>query len=238
MNCRMLVGIGKLPVAQLLDSFQLMAQNKYEKHEHWGDPNYVHGDGWGIVVKSLGKFECYKKDIACWKDPIFADFYKIDTDFMMLHARKASPGIPISYEFTHPFEEDGWYFCHNGTIYDEDFQTKGKSDAQQLFALILDNMKTCKNTVEAIRTTVKSIREYSALNFILAKDDQVYVLNMYGKHGEKSPNYYTMKYLKREEYTLVSSESLQNFLNNWKKMKNCTLLKLNIINRRIQVFNV
>jgi glutamine amidotransferase len=234
----MLVGVGKLPVAQLLDSFQLMAQNKNEKHEHWGDPNYVHGDGWGIVVRSLGKLECYKKDIACWKDPIFADFYKIDTDFILLHARKASPGIPKSYEFTHPFEEDGWYFCHNGTIYDHDFRTEGKSDAQQLFARILHNMKTCKDAVEAIRTTVKSIREYSALNFILAKEDQVYVLNMYGKRGEEASEYYTMKYLQGEEYTLVSSESLENFGNNWEKMKNSTLLKLNISGLRIQIFNV
>jgi glutamine amidotransferase len=234
----MLVGIGKMPMAQLLDSFQLMAQNKNEKHEHWGDPNYVHGDGWGIVVKRLGRFECYKKEIACWKDPIFADFYKIDTDFILLHARKASPGIPKSYEFTHPFEEDGWYFCHNGTIYDREFRTEGKSDAQQLFARILRHMKTCKDATKAIRITVKSITEYSALNFILAKKDQVYVLNMYGKHGEKSPNYYTMKYLQKEEYTLVSSESLQNFPNNWKKMKNRTLLKLNIIDRRVQVFNL
>jgi glutamine amidotransferase len=213
-----------------------MAQNKNEKHEHWGDPNYVHGDGWGIVIKRLGKFELYKRDIACWKDPRFADFHRIDADFVMLHARKASPGIPIGYEFTHPFEENDWYFCHNGTIYD--FQTTEKSDAQQLFALILHNMKTCKNAVEAIRTTVKSIREYSALNFILAKDDRVYVLNMYGKYGERSPEYYTMKYLLNEKYILVSSESLQKFDDKWEKMKNCTILKLNIPNRRIQIFDI
>jgi predicted glutamine amidotransferase len=99
-------------------------------------------------------------------------------------------------------------------------------------------MKTCKDAVEAIRTTVKSIREYSALNFILAKEDQVYVLNMYGKRGEEASEYYTMKYLQGEEYTLVSSESLENFGNNWEKMKNSTLLKLNISGLRIQIFNV
>jgi predicted glutamine amidotransferase len=234
----MLVGVGKLPVAKLLDSFQLMAQNKNEKHEHWGDPNYVHGDGWGIVVKSLGKLECYKKDTACWKDPIFAEFCKVNTDFIMLHARKASRKKWSGYEFTHPFDEDGWYFCHNGTIYNHDFRTEGKSDAQQLFTRILHNMKTCKDAIEAIRTTVSPIREYSALNFILAKEDQVYVLNMYGKDGEKTPNYYTMRYLQREEYTLVSSETLENFGNDWEKMKNRTLLKLNIRDRGIQFFNI
>jgi len=93
------------------------------------------------MIKRFGKFECYKKDIACWNDPRFADFYKVKTDFVLLHARKVSPGIPKSYEFTHPFEEDGWYFCHNGTIYDHDFRTEEKIDAQQLFARILFRLK-------------------------------------------------------------------------------------------------
>lgn len=107
----------------------------------------MHGDGWGIVVKRSGGFECYKNDVACWEDPKFADFYKIDTDFIMLYARKATPWIPGSCEYTHPFEMDGWYFCHNGTILTR-LSYRGKSDAQQLFALILQNMKTSKDIVE------------------------------------------------------------------------------------------
>ena len=40
MSCRMLIGIGKLPFAMILDNFKLMAQNNNEKHEYYGISNY------------------------------------------------------------------------------------------------------------------------------------------------------------------------------------------------------
>lgn len=232
----MLVGAGQLPTAQLLDDFRLMAQNKNERHERWRDPNFVHRDGWGMVIGKYGRLECYKKAVACWADPRFNDYYNADVDFVMLHARKASPDIPISYEFTHPFEKDGWYFCHNGTIYD--FVRKEKSDAQRLFMVLLHNMKQCPNVIEVIRNTVKSIKKYSALNFILAKNDKAYVLNMYGKYGQECPQYYTMKYLKEENYAIVSSERLQSFDGEWEEMENETILVLNVSDYKFETFKV
>jgi len=232
----MLVGIGKLPLARLLDDFKLMAQNKNERHEHWGDPNHIQRDGWGIVTGRSGKFECYKNAVPCWTDPRFVDFYEVDPDFIMLHARKASPGIPVEYEFTHPFEEDGWYFCHNGTIHD--FKAEEKMDAQQLFALILENIKQCENVTEAIRTTVESLKEYSALNFILFKDDHVYVLNMYGKCGKETPNYFTIRYSQANDYIVICSERLQSFDKQWKEMQNATLLTLTIPERKVEICDI
>jgi glutamine amidotransferase len=232
----MLIGIGKLPFAMILDNFKLMAQNNNEKHEYYGISNHVHKDGWGIVVRRSGKFECYKKEVACWKDPKFSEFYNLESDIIMLHARKASPGIPISYAFTHPFEQNGWYFCHNGTIYD--YKIEEKSDAQQLFDQILYNMKRFPRPEEAIRTTVNSLKDYSALNFILLRDDAAYVLCMYGKRGQNKREYYTMKYLQEKEYIIVSSETLQGFKGEWKKMENCTLLAIDIPNRSLKFFRI
>lgn len=236
MACRMLVGMGKLPVARLLDGFKLMARNENERHEYGDRPDRVHGDGWGIVTGRSGELKSYKNAVACWRDPRFADFYGADLDFIMLHARKASPGIPVEYEFTHPYEEDGWYFCHNGTI--RDLKVEGRSDTQQLFALILHNTKQCKNITEAIRTTVESLREYSALNFMLLRDDHVYILNLYGKLGEKTPNYFTMKYSQANDYTVVCSERLPNSAGEWKEMENGTLLTLTIPDGKIEICDI
>ena len=236
MNCRMLIGVGKLPFAEILENFKLMAQNRNEKHEYYGDSNFVHKDGWGIVVRRSGRLECYKKEVACWEDPKFSEFYNIDSDVIMLHARKASPGIPISYAFTHPFKQNGWYFCHNGTIYD--YRIKEKSDAQQLFDQILYNMKSFPRPEEAIRTTVNSLKDYSALNFILLRDDIAYVLCMYGNRGKSTPEYYTMKYLQEKDYIIVSSEILQSFKGEWKKMENFTLLEISIPNRALKIFRM
>jgi len=236
MACRMLVAIGKLPLGRLLGDFKLVAQNQNERHEHRDDPDHIQGDGWGMVTGKAGGFECYKNVMPCWTDPRFIDLHKADLDFIMLHARKASPGMAVKYEFTHPFEEDGWRFCHNGTIHD--FEVKERSDAQQLFALILENARQCPNTTEAIRRTVKSLKDYSALNFMLFKDDRVYVLNMYGGRGEKTPNYFTIKYLQADDYTVISSERLPSCGTEWQEMRNATLLTLAIPDRQIEICKI
>ena len=236
MACRMLVGIGKLPLAGLLDDFKLMAQNTNERHEHSDDPGHIQGDGWGIVTGRSGEFECYKNAVPCWRDPKFADLYRLDLDFIMLHARKASPGMAVKYEFTHPFQEDGWYFCHNGTIHD--FNVERRSDAQQLFTLVLENMKQCQDVAEAIRTTARSLKEYSALNFILFKTDRLYVLNMRGKRGEQTPHYFAMKYVQADDYVVISSERLQSCGREWKQMQNATLLTLTMPDGRMEIRDI
>ena len=236
MACRMLIGTGKLPLASLLDNFTLMAQNNNERHEHWGDPDYLQRDGWGVVTGKAERYEYYKNPVPCWKDPKFLDLYRLDLDFIMLHARKASPGTAVEYEFTHPFQEGGWYFCYNGTVYKLGTQERG--DAQQLFSLILQELAQCQNITRAITKTVKSLTDYSALNFMMANGECIYVLNMYGKRGEETPDYFTLRYLQADGYTVVASERLPGCGKEWKKMSNGTLLILTIPDRKIEICRV
>lgn len=233
MACRMLIATGKLPLIRLLDDFTLMAQNSNQKHEHWGDPDYLQRDGWGVVTGKAGRYEYYKNPVPCWEDPKLPDLYRLDLDFIMLHARKASPGMAVEYGFTHPFREDGWYFCYNGTVYNMETQERG--DAQQLFGLVLQNLAQCQNVTEAIRTTVRSLTDYSALNFMMANGDWIYVLNMYGKRGEETPDYFTIRYLQADDYTVVASERLPGCGKEWKNMSNETVLTLTIPDRKIEI---
>lgn len=71
----MLVATGQFSIQNILSSFQLMALNRNEKHElNRNNCDFVHSDGWGIVLGKSGKIEeFYKKDIACWKDPKFLE---------------------------------------------------------------------------------------------------------------------------------------------------------------------
>lgn len=85
----MLVTAGKLSMPKVLDDFKLVAMNKNEKHEkNMNDPNFTHSDGWGIVVGKSGRLEFYKKAVACWKDSKYHEYYGMDADFLVLHARK------------------------------------------------------------------------------------------------------------------------------------------------------
>jgi len=207
-----------------------MAQNKNETHErNENDPNFVDADGWGIVTGRSGKVdELYKKDIACWNDPRFLDQYNGNADSVILHARKASSG-KIDCSFTHPFEREGWYFCHNGTITQP--PAGEKSDSEQFFALLLSNIKQHDNVKDAIKNAINQVKEFTALNFILANNKKAYVLVKYHQSSE----YYIMKYLQIENCVIVSSEALPNFKGEWVKIENSSLVVLDIINRHIEL---
>jgi len=233
MACRILVAMGDLPRAAVLEGFLSMARNRNEEHEYRGRWDHVHGDGWGVVTGRSGRFTCYRSTSACREDPAFDGLYGTEMDFMMLHARRASPGIAVRHEFTHPFQHDGWYFCHNGMVYD--FATGETSDSQQLFRSILDNLSRSGEMVEAVKATVSGLKYYSALNFIMLGSDHAYVLNMYGERGETTPKYYTMKYLQTEAYTIVSSERLPGLDHGWQELENGSLLTLALRDRSLDV---
>jgi len=229
MVCRMVIAVGEFRADHLLDGFRLMATNRNEKHEHnKNDTGFIHGDGWGIVCGKSGKLELYKKEVACWNDPNFHHYYNVDMDFAILHARRASPRTSIEYSFTHPFEKNGWYFCHNGTI--NDFRSKERSDSEQFFSIILDSLRQHGDAKGAIKKTVNQIEKYTALNFILSGKKKAYVLVKYGER----PEYYTMKYFQNEKCAVVSSEVFPTFKAEWRKIAYNTILEMDIISRQIE----
>lgn len=233
MTCRMLVAAGQLPMPKILDDFRLVAMNRNEKHElNVKDPNFIHSDGWGIVIGKSGKLDFYKKTVACWEDPKYLEYYDVDADFLLLHARKASPGASVNDAFTHPFKRGGWFFCHNGTV--KDFVKPDMSDSETFFKLLLDKIKE-KNTIpEAIEDAIRQLKKYTALNFILANRRRAYVLN---KWVLNYPKYYTMKYLGEEDFAIVSSERLESF-EGLKPMGNNVLTELNVPTHRIKVLQI
>lgn len=207
----------------LLDDFKLVVLSRTdEKHElNKENCNFTHGDGWGIIIGRSGRIEeLYKKDIACWKDPRFLEYYNIDADFVVLHARRASRGSPINCSYTHPFEREGWYFCHNGTITEP--PAEEKRDSEQFLVSLVSSIKDHNHVKDAIENTVSRIKEYTALNFILASNNKAFILVKY----RKWPKYYTMKYLEKRDYVIVSSEVLPQFNGKWERMTNGTILEL------------
>ena len=234
MDCRMLIAVGQFPIAQLLDDFKLIALNRNEKHElNRNNCNFIHDDGWGIVLGNSGKLkELYKKDVPCWKDPRFLKYYNAKVDFLIVHARRASDKKFVNLSYTHPFEREGWYFCHNGTVVDP--PSKQKRDSEQFFSLILSNIKQQENIKQAIEDTSGQIIDYTALNFILANNASAYVLVRH----KRNPDYYTMKSLENEDHVIISSEVLPNFKGEWKKIANDTLLQLDIAHRRLDYISL
>ena len=237
MGCRMLLACGKFPNSELFDSFKLIALNRNEhKHElNETNCNFVHGDGWGIVLRKHGKLaEFYKNAIACWKDPRFLEYYNFEADFVVMHARRKSPGSPARLSYVQPFEGRGWYFCHNGTIYD--FELKNVSDSEQFFNMLLSKLEKKTDVTKAIEDTLGEIRSYSALNFFLFNEEEAYILRKFGKNkrGKEYPKYYAVQYLMKKNYTIISSEQLQHISGNWKEIDNGALFRVGISSGKIE----
>jgi len=233
MICRILVAAGHLPMPRILDDFKLVAMNRNEKHElNVNDPNFTHSDGWGVIVGISGKLDFYKKAVACWEDPKYLEYYHVNADFLILHARRASPGASVNDAFTHPFRKDGWFFCHNGTV--RDFVKPNVSDSETFFKLLFDKLEKKNDVSMAIEDAMRELKEYTALNFILANKRRAYVLN---KWVLNYPKYYTMKYLAKEDFAIVSSERLGHF-EGWSQMGNNVLIELDILTHRIEVSRI
>ena len=236
MCCRMVVACGKFPNSKLFDSFKLAALNRNEQHElNENNCNFVHGDGWGIVLGKHGRLaEFYKNSIACWKDPKLLEYYNFDVDFAVIHARRKSPGSPIRLNYVQPFEGKGWYFCHNGTIYD--FELKNVSDSEQFFNMLLSKLEKKTDVTKAIEDTLGEIRSYSALNFFLFNEEEAYILRKFGKNkrGKEYPKYYAVQYLMKKNYTIISSEQLQHISGNWKEIDNGALFRVGISSGKIE----
>jgi predicted glutamine amidotransferase len=222
MPCRMLVAVGKVPMAQLLADFKLVALNRNEQHElNRDNPDFVHDSGWGIVLGRSGRLsEFYKTTVSCWQDPKYQTYSDVDADFVLLHARRASPGSPVSLSHTHPFERGGSYFCHNGTITDPQFEDH--RDSETFFHTILSSLAQFKAPEDAIRHAAGQMKAYTALNLIIAHKGYAYVFVQHRKH----PRYYTMKYAETPHCTIVSSEILPSLDWKWTKLENGSLLRL------------
>ena len=225
----MLLAVGELDIRKIIDGFLLMAENKNEEHElNQDNKEYLHNDGWGVLLMKNGQFEVYRSGKPCWKDDKIKDLYSVEADLIMLHARRASSKKFLGEEFAHPFNIDGWYFCHNGTIYDSNLPND-MSDSQWLFNRLLNNINRSADIINAIKKVVEEFKEYSSLNFFLVGDGKAYVLNRFKKY----PKFYTLKYLMDDRKLIVSSERLLNIQGLWKEIGDKRVLTIEIKSRKV-----
>jgi predicted glutamine amidotransferase len=104
-------------------------------------------DGTGLgVFDEHGKPEVFKQPLAAYEDQAFArEARELRSRTFIAHVRYASTGA-ISSENTHPFEQDGRLFAHNGVIGEPErldpelgeFRrlVHGETDSERFFALI------------------------------------------------------------------------------------------------------
>jgi len=153
-------------------------------------------DGTGLgAFDPDGKPIVDKQPLAAYADRAFAKEAKqVRSHTFVAHIRYASTGGLVDKN-THPFEQDGRLFAHNGVIEglpaleaelgDALALVKGDTDSERFFALITRHIREGANVGEAITTAARWIAENCpvyALNCILVTPAELFAFRYPDTH--------------------------------------------------------
>ncbi|MEV6834019.1 class II glutamine amidotransferase [Streptomyces sp. NPDC051133] len=154
-------------------------------------------DGTGLgFFEADGTPEVHKAPIAAYEDRVFArEAREVESAAFLAHIRYASTG-GLEVRNTHPFEQHGRLFAHNGVIEGLDLLDRhlgedrslvqGDTDSERFFALVTRETTAHGGDVSAGLVTaarwVAANLPLFALNVILVTDDELWALRYPATH--------------------------------------------------------
>ena len=151
------------------------------------------GLGW---FDEHGAAQISKQPLAAFEDREFAEQAReVCSHTFVAHVRFASTGA-LEQRNTHPFEQDGRLFAHNGVLGDLDrldahlgadrALVHGDTDSERLFALITREIASAggdlQRGIEAACTWVAANLPLYAINFVLVTADELWALRYPATH--------------------------------------------------------
>jgi predicted glutamine amidotransferase len=202
---------------------------------------FVHGDGHGISYFKDGKLKVSKSILPIWEgeiaDDILLDIY--NSPCVMIHSRKASPGLAINPKMVHPFLQESPVLgqaalIHNGTVirykeldYADHYTTDIESDSERLLFYFLTRMETAENLTDAIVTGVKELPQETSANFFLLQGNQFWA----SRNFYRFDNYLDLYTLVTDDAIVLSSEIIDDFgTEGWKLLNNREVFHIPDIN--------
>jgi len=153
-------------------------------------------DGTGLGYYASGGHPVVSKQpIAAYKDREFAcEAKEVDSRTFVAHVRYASTG-GLTPQNTHPFEQDGRLFAHNGVIGDldrlehelgDDMRlVQGDTDSERFFALITREARRGGDVGDAVTRAARWVAEHLplfAINLVLISDTELWALRYPDTH--------------------------------------------------------
>ena len=153
-------------------------------------------DGTGLGhYDAAGRPVVSKQPVAAYEDRAFAREAKgVDSRTFVAHVRYASTGA-LSTRNTHPFEQDGRLFAHNGVIEDLDRLeaelgddmglVAGETDSERFFALITREARRAGDVGEGIAAAARWVAEnlpLFAINLVLISESELWALRYPDSH--------------------------------------------------------
>ena len=229
--CRMIAAVGRFDPAALRRSLVLMAANENPAHDHEyrsRGASFRHTDGWGMAWTQDGRLRTVRRTISVLLDDWVERIDPLQTDILLLHARKATPPGSISTMNTHPFPATflgrDWAFCHNGAVESLEglrlapgIAPTGETDSERLFHHFLAELAERALPEAALAATIAVPRDFTALHCLVATTDRV--LAAARRHPAKSqPEYHALWLGEGSGLRVVSSEPVDGLGCVWTRL--------------------
>lgn len=218
---RMLAATGRLDPRALKEALTLMARNANPHHTHEArqhESEFRHEDGWGSAWLEGQTLHVRHSVRSCLDDPRLNELDHLDTDLLVLHARRASRPGNARLEDTHPFlvEHNGcsWAFCHDGSLSDlrglhpaPGLVPTGTIDSERLFYHVLNYLDE-DDAEGSIVSSLEPLEDYTALHCLLIGADRLFAVAK--RHPDQSmPEYHALWEGHGDNLHVVSSEPLE-----------------------------
>ncbi len=207
-----------------------MASNMNPTYDHelrGEDEKLVHDCGWGVAFRQGGRLVRRRSAASCLDDPEFDSMSRVETDLVILHARRTPDRGTINILNSHPFIQEWrgeeWAFCHNGAVSDltqlrsdESLVPTGGIDSELLFHHALTLLDTGR-VAESLSEILREIRDFTCLNCFLATSEHITVHTRVSP-GTSRPLYYTPWIAHGGDVTVVSSEAVSLGALEWERV--------------------
>ncbi|MBM3287064.1 MAG: hypothetical protein FJY88_06900 [Candidatus Eisenbacteria bacterium] len=199
--CRMIAAAGEFEPRALREALIRMAANDNPAHTHEKrrlGAEHRHEDGWGAAWTERGEIRVRRSPLSCLADPSVHDLDAIETDLMLLHARRASKKGSVRLANTHPFRAThagrDWAFCHNGVVDDlgplraaPGLAPEGGTDSEVLFHHILSQLDP-RDLESSVLRSLEPVRDYTSMHSLLMDAGSILAVAM--RHPTKGVRRY------------------------------------------------
>jgi predicted glutamine amidotransferase len=199
----------------------------------------LHGDGWGLARAVAGGVEVRKRPDTARASDDFALWSRATrSDLGLVHLRRATLGLQVKAENTHPFTDGRLAFAHNGSISPPPSLDvllsptaqglrRGDTDSERYFLAVLSQLENGADPADALRGAVAGIAataSYTSLNCLLMTPDELYAVCFFdpdGHQSDEAPDYYHLGYRTTDDAVVVASSGWGR---GWQSLANGELL--------------
>jgi predicted glutamine amidotransferase len=198
-----------------------------------------HCDGWGVARATETGVKVHKRADAARGSRSFAPWARgYASDLGLAHLRRATMGLSVRIENTHPFTDGQVAFAHNGSVLspasldrlvepDAARLRRGTTDSERYFLALVSRLRRGAAPQDALRDTVDEIAAtlpFTSLNCLLLTPDELIAACRYDPAADledEGPDYYRLRYRVTGDAVVVSSSGWGR---DWQELGNGDLL--------------